>query len=64
MATRKVTPLVRTRGVKVCEFIEKFCLAPEGDLIGKPNVTRVLRLPPKSLGRMMRPKSVIYGYVS
>ena len=36
MATRKVTPLVRTRGVKVCEFIEKFCLAPEGDLIGKP----------------------------
>ncbi len=25
-----------TRGEKVCSFIEKYCLAPEGDHIGKP----------------------------
>lgn len=26
----------RTRGEKVCAFIETYCLSPEGDLIGKP----------------------------
>lgn len=31
MATRKLT-----RGQKVCAFIEKYCLAPEGEHIGKP----------------------------
>ena len=36
MAGRKTKALVRTRGVKVCEFIEKYCFAPEGDLIGQP----------------------------
>ena len=36
MAGRKKKALVRTRGVKVCEFIEKYCFAPEGDLIGQP----------------------------
>lgn len=25
-----------TRGEKVCKFIETYCIAPEGDLIGKP----------------------------
>jgi len=25
-----------TRGERVCKFIEKYCLAPEGDLIGQP----------------------------
>jgi phage terminase large subunit-like protein len=34
MATRK--PKSLTRGQKVCKFIETYCLAPEGDLIGKP----------------------------
>ncbi len=33
MATRKKT---LTRGEKVCAFIEKYCLAPEGEHIGKP----------------------------
>lgn len=33
MSTRKKK---LTRGEKVCAFIEKYCLAPEGDLIGKP----------------------------
>jgi len=27
---------MRTRGEKVCAFIESYCCAPEGDLIGKP----------------------------
>jgi phage terminase large subunit-like protein len=27
---------MRTRGEKVCAFIERFCIAPEGDHIGKP----------------------------
>jgi phage terminase large subunit-like protein len=31
MATKK-----RTRGEKVCAFIESYCLAPEGEHIGKP----------------------------
>ena len=35
MATRK-TPRKLTRGEKVCAFIETYCLAPEGDHIGKP----------------------------
>lgn len=35
MAARKKR---RTRGEKVCAFIEKYCLAPEGDHIGKPIV--------------------------
>jgi phage terminase large subunit-like protein len=26
----------RTRGEKVCEFIEKYCRVPEGDLVGQP----------------------------
>jgi phage terminase large subunit-like protein len=29
-------PKQLTRGEKVCAFIEKYCLAPEGDHIGKP----------------------------
>lgn len=33
MATRKKK---LTRGQKVCAFIEKYCLAPEGEHIGKP----------------------------
>ena len=33
MATRKKA---LTRGEKVCAFIEKYCLAPEGEHIGKP----------------------------
>ena len=28
--------ITRTRGERVCAFIEKYCVAPEGDLIGKP----------------------------
>lgn len=31
-------PPVLTRGQKVCAFIEKYCLNPEGDLIGRPMV--------------------------
>lgn len=27
---------MRTRGEKVCAFIERYCIAPEGDHIGKP----------------------------
>lgn len=36
MATRKAAPRVMTRGEKVCAFIETYCKAPEGDLIGQP----------------------------
>ncbi len=32
----KTIKAVRTRGNKVCEFIETYCVAPEGDLIGRP----------------------------
>lgn len=37
MATRKPKPVSKmTRGEKVCAFIEGYCLAPEGQHIGKP----------------------------
>ena len=37
MATRKPKPVRKmTRGEKVCAFIETYCLAPEGQHIGKP----------------------------
>lgn len=35
MPTPSLSPLKRTRGEKVCAFIEKFCRAPEGDRIGE-----------------------------
>jgi phage terminase large subunit-like protein len=39
MATKKLKPVsTMTRGEKVCAFIEAFCLAPEGEHIGKPIV--------------------------
>ena len=39
MATKKPKPVSKmTRGEKVCAFIETFCLAPEGQHIGKPIV--------------------------
>jgi phage terminase large subunit-like protein len=31
-----MTAPYRTRGEAVCQFVETYCLAPEGDLIGKP----------------------------
>lgn len=36
MAARKPAPRLMTRGEKVCAFIETYCKAPEGDLIGQP----------------------------
>lgn len=36
MATRKAAPRLMTRGEKVCAFIETYCRAPEGDLVGQP----------------------------
>ncbi len=36
MATR--AKKILTRGEKVCAFIEKFCIVPEGDLMGQPMV--------------------------
>lgn len=39
MATKKQKPVSKmTRGEKVCAFIEGYCLAPEGQHIGKPIV--------------------------
>ena len=38
MAARKKSPRKKTRGEKVCAFIETYCLAPEGDHIGQPIV--------------------------
>lgn len=35
MAARKPAPRLMTRGEKVCAFIETYCKAPEGDLIGQ-----------------------------
>jgi phage terminase large subunit-like protein len=32
----KRAPRAPTRGEKVCAFIEKYCRAPEGDLVGRP----------------------------
>lgn len=34
--TRKVVKPKMTRGERVCAFIERYCLAPEGEHIGKP----------------------------
>lgn len=36
MAARKAAPRLMTRGEKVCAFIETYCRAPEGDLVGQP----------------------------
>lgn len=36
MAPRKAAPRVMSRGEKVCAFIETYCRAPEGDLVGQP----------------------------
>jgi len=37
--TKKAKPVAKmTRGEKVCAFIETYCLAPEGQHIGKPIV--------------------------
>lgn len=38
MPTRKIKPVELTRGERVCKFISTYCLAPEGDHIGKPMV--------------------------
>lgn len=41
MATKYHNPrkkLVSQRGERVCAFIEKYCIVPEGDLMGKPMV--------------------------
>lgn len=41
MAPRKAAPRLMTRGEKVCKFIESYCHAPEGDLVG----TKIKLLP-------------------
>ena len=30
--------LMSTRGEKVCQFIERYCLIPEGSKVGQPSI--------------------------
>lgn len=36
MATSRKKPKPMTRGQRVCAFLERYCLAPEGEHVGKP----------------------------